>query len=87
MLVYAEEDGDDCVADSHSDGSGKHNRSAAEFVNVENSKYNVSRGHCRVVHVTYAGMVAKNIATPTTPVARRLVVLLEVPRAAKIEGA
>ncbi len=34
-----------------------------------------------------AGMVARNMATPTTPVARREVVLLEVPRAAKIDGA
>jgi len=32
-------------------------------------------------------MVAKNIATPTRPMARRLVVLQEVPSAAKIEGA
>ena len=32
-------------------------------------------------------MVARNIATPTTPVARREVVLLEVPRAEKMEGA
>ena len=34
-----------------------------------------------------AGIVAMNIATPTTPVASKLVVLLDVPRAAKIEGA
>ena len=34
-----------------------------------------------------AGMVARNIAMPTTPVARRLVVLLEVPSAAKMDGA
>ena len=32
-------------------------------------------------------MVARNIAMPTTPVARRLVVLLEVPSAANMDGA
>ena len=34
-----------------------------------------------------AGMVVKHNKIPTTPVAKRLVVLLEVPSAANIEGA
>ena len=32
-------------------------------------------------------MVAMNIAMPTTPVASRLVVLLDVPNASKMDGA
>lgn len=34
-----------------------------------------------------AGMVASSMAMPTTPVARRLVVLLDCPKAENIEGA
>ena len=69
------------------EGLGKGGGGGGEGADVPTAPANMTGFRPSLSMYKTAGMVARNMATPTTPVARREVVLLLVPRAVKMLGA